>query len=80
MWNSLPYDIKFDLIAIFIALSLAAMIAAYLIAKATKRSHRKIKVLQEEGEYSIEPDENGMASFVLILDGQAKKITLKRGE
>lgn len=83
MWDSLSYDIKFDLVVIFIGLGLAAIIGAYLIAKSVyraKRDRREIKVLQEPGEYSIKLDEDGTASFVLIVDGHAKKITLRRGE
>lgn len=83
MWDSLSYDIKFDLVVIFIGLGLAAIIGAYLIAKSVycaKRDCREIKVLQEPGEYSIKLDEDGTASFVLIVDGNAKKITLRRGE
>lgn len=83
MWDSLSYDIKFDLVVIFIGLGFAAIIGAYLIAKSVycaKRDCREIKVLQEPGEYSIKLDEDGTASFVLIVDGHAKKITLRRGE
>lgn len=83
MWDSLSYDIKFDLVVIFIGLGLAAIIGTYLIAKSVycaKRDCREIKVLQEPGEYSIKLDEDGTASFVLIVDGHAKKITLRRGE
>lgn len=84
MWNNFSYDIKFDLVVIFLCLGLAAIIGVYLIAKTVycaKRDCREIKVLQEPGEYSIEPDKDGAASFVLILNGRAKKITLtKRGE
>lgn len=83
MWDSLSYDIKFDLVVIFIGLGLAAIIGAYLIVKSVycaKRDCREIKVLQEPGEYSIKLDEDGTASFVLIVDGHAKKITLRRGE
>ena len=83
MWSSFSYDVKFDLVMIAIWLTVFVVIGSFMVRgwiRDIKRNCREIKVLQNPGEYTIETDSEGKASFVIIADGHAKKITLKRGE
>lgn len=76
-------DVLFDLVGILICFGIAVTICVYMIVTSvyrTKQSRSGIKVLQEPGEYSTDLNADGTVSFVVIVDGQAKKITLRRGE
>lgn len=80
MWNSLPDQIQQDLIICSICLLVALIMVikmVYNFIQDTRDKYKEIPVVTNDKEFTLTADKDGMASFVIIVDGKPHKITLK---